>query len=101
MRRARRVVVLSSLALVAGCVRGLPDADSPGAQVYVARCGTCHPPHDPHALTGAMWEMQVDRMRETMRRRGVAPLTEQERTLVLDYLRTHATDAGARAAAVP
>jgi hypothetical protein len=101
MRRARRVVVLSSLALVAGCVRGLPDADSPGAQVYAARCGTCHPPHEPHSLTAAMWEVQVDRMRETMRRRGVAPLTDDERALVLDYLRAHATDADAQAAVGP
>lgn len=93
MRRAGRVVVLGSFAVVAGCTHALPDADSPGAQLYLARCGTCHALHEPRALTSAMWEMQVERMRETMRRRGATPLTEAEQTLVLDYLRAHATDA--------
>jgi hypothetical protein len=55
--------------------------------------------HDPRSLTAAMWEIQVGRMQETMRRRGARPLDEQEQALVLDYLRSHATDAGARAAA--
>jgi hypothetical protein len=41
-----------------------------------------------------MWEIQVDKMRETMRRRGVRPLTDQEQALLLTYLRAHATDAG-------
>ena len=91
----RRVVALGSLVIVAGCSHALPDADSPGAKVYAARCGTCHPPHDPHSLTASMWEVQVERMRETMRRRGARPLSEEEQAMVLDYLRAHATDAGA------
>jgi cytochrome c5 len=95
MGRARRVVVLGSFAIVAGCTRALPDADSPGAQLYQTRCGTCHPVHEPRALTAAMWEVQVDRMRETMRRGGVRPLNEAEQGLLLGYLRAHATDAGA------
>lgn len=94
MRRTCRVVVLGALALVAGCTQALPDADSPGAQLYQARCGTCHAPHQPRALTAAMWEVQVERMRETMRRGGVSPLTKEEETLLLAYLRTHATNTG-------
>jgi mono/diheme cytochrome c family protein len=94
MRRLRRVAVLGSLALVVGCTHALPDADSPGAQLYQARCGTCHALYEPRALTPAMWEVQVDRMRQTMRRRGVSPLTDDERTLMLAYLRAHATNAG-------
>jgi len=95
MRRARRVVVLGSLALVVGCTHALPDADSPGARLYQVRCGTtCHAPYQPRTLTAAMWELQVERMRETLRRAGVSPLTEQEQGLVLGYLRAHATDAG-------
>lgn len=93
MRGAGRVVVLGSLAVSVGCTRALPDADSPGAQLYQARCGTCHALHEPRSLTAAMWEMQVQRMRETMRRRGARPLTEAEEALVLGYLRAHATDA--------
>lgn len=95
MRRAGRVVVLGSFAIVAGCARALPDAESPGAQLYQARCGTCHPLHEPRTLTAAMWEVQVNRMRETMRRRGVRPLSDEEQGVLLGYLRAHATDTGA------
>jgi cytochrome c5 len=94
MRGAGRVVVLGSLAAVVGCTHALPDADSPGAQLYQTRCGTCHALHEPRALTAAMWEMQVNRMRDTMRRRGVQPLSDDEQALLLGYLRAHATDAG-------
>ena len=94
MRRASRVVGLALLALLAGCTHALPDADSPGAKLYQARCGTCHALYEPRALTAAMWQVQVDRMRETMRRGGVSPLTEEEQGLLLGYLRAHATDAG-------
>ncbi len=93
MRGASRVVGLASLLVVAGCTQALPDADSPGAQLYQTRCGTCHALHEPRALTAAMWEVQVERMRETMRRRGARPLTADEEALMLGYLRAHATDA--------
>jgi hypothetical protein len=96
MRGARRSVGLASLIVVAGCTHALPDADSPGAQIYAARCGTCHALHEPRALTAAMWEIQVEKMRETMRRRGARPLTDDEQALVLNYLKAHATDAGGR-----
>lgn len=96
MRRVRRLVVVGSMAVAAGCARTLPDPDSPGAQLYQARCGTCHPLHEPRSLTAAMWEIQVQKMRETMRRRGARPLTEHEEALLLSYLRAHATDAGGR-----
>jgi hypothetical protein len=101
MRRVHRLAVSGTLVIVAGCSQALPDADSPGARIYQARCGTCHALHHPHALTAAMWEVQIDRMRETMRRRGAVPLSDDEQALVLDYLRAHATDADARAAVAP
>ena len=43
-----------------------------------------------------MWEIQVEKMRETMRRRGARPLSDDEQALVLGYLKAHATDAGGR-----
>ena len=94
MRRTGWVVAVVASAVVAGCTHALPDPDSPGAQLYQKRCGTCHPLSEPRALTSAMWEIQVTKMRETMRRRGVTPLTADEEALVLRYLQAHATDAG-------
>jgi len=52
-------------------------------------------------MTTAMWEIQVARMQEEMLRRAVNPLTEQERYLVLTYLKAHAADAAASAAVSP
>jgi cytochrome c5 len=94
MRGGGRVVAVGLLAAVVGCSRALPDAESPGAQLYAARCGTCHALHEPRSLTAAMWDVQVERMRETMRRRGARPLTADEEAVLLGYLHAHATDAG-------
>ena len=96
MRAGARRVVLGPFAFVVGCTHALPEADSPGAQLYQARCGgdTCHVLYAPRSLTAAMWEVQVKRMREPMSRRGGSPLTESEQELLLGYLRAHATDAG-------
>ena len=94
MRGVLRPVIVGALGAMLGCSRALPDPDAPGAQLYQARCGTCHPLHEPRSLTAAMWEIQVQKMRETMRRRGARPLTESEEAVLLEYLRAHATDAG-------
>lgn len=96
MRGALWAVIVGVTTAGAGCSHALPDPDSPGAQLYQARCGTCHALHEPRSLTAAMWEIQVTKMRETMRRGGARPLTEAEEAIVLDYLRAHATDAGSR-----
>ena len=100
MRRARPAFVLF-LALLAACSTPLPDPQSAGAQVYSVRCSGCHQLYAPGSLTGAMWEMQVDRMQSEMRRRAVNPLTEQERYLVLSYLKAHASDGAQRDAGTP
>jgi len=91
-------MVSLTFACVAACSPQLPDPQSAGAQVYGVRCAPCHQLYAPGTLTGAMWEVQVDRMQQEMRRRGVNPLTEQERYLVLSYLKTHASDVPAAAA---
>jgi len=99
MLRARAGVALVWLALLAACSTPLPDPQSAGAQIYQVRCSGCHPLHAPGALTAAMWEIQVDRMQHEMLRRAVNPLTEQERYLILSYLKAHAADAPAAPAA--
>jgi len=84
--------VLASVALLLGlaaCQKPLPEADSPGGRLYAARCGSCHRAFQPATLKYAMWEIQVDRKQSVMARAGQPPLTDQERTLVLDYLKRH------------
>jgi mono/diheme cytochrome c family protein len=97
----RRVAFLSLVALLAACSTPLPDPTSAGAQVYQVRCAGCHRVYEPGLLTAAMWEMQIDRMQEEMTRRGVNPLTAQERHLIMSYLRSHSSDAAAQAERSP
>jgi mono/diheme cytochrome c family protein len=90
---SRWLVPILVAIVTAGCTPNLPDPESAGAQVYAVRCGACHRAYEPGSLTAAMWDLQVDRMAAEMTRRGVNPLTKQERYLVLSYLRAHASDA--------
>jgi len=91
-RRRAACALLSLLAAASlGCSRPLPDPDSPGAKVYAQECGICHAPHDPGLLTPAMWRMQVERMEEQRRRRGLPPMTAQQTQMILEYLTAHAS----------
>ena len=92
MRRLLAVVLVLS---AAACSPPLPDPESAGAQIYRVRCSGCHGLYAPASLTAAMWEVQVERMQREMLRRAVNPLTEQERHLILTYLKAHASDAPA------
>jgi hypothetical protein len=92
MPLARRFVPLL-VVLACACATALPDPESAGAQLYATRCSGCHRLYLPGMMTAAMWEVQVDRMRPEMTRRGVKPLDTAEREVVLGYLQAHATDA--------
>jgi hypothetical protein len=66
--RAGLALVLAALTaaaviFLAACQpRPLPEAGSDAARTYVERCGQCHPVYDPHSMTGAMWQTQVELM---------------------------------------
>ncbi len=82
---------LAFTAAAAGCVHGptLPEANSPAAQLYVARCGVCHGVYAPGTMTAAMWSTQVDAMMQQMAEAGT-PLTPEERRQILAYLTRNA-----------
>jgi hypothetical protein len=75
--------------VVSGCSPNIPEADTPAARLYVNRCGGCHMLHAPGSMTAAMWDMQVERMQGELVRRGIAPLTKDERQTLIDYLHRH------------
>jgi hypothetical protein len=89
MRRATTAFALAALWCTAGCSAKLPEPESAGAKLYAARCNTCHRVFAPSSLKYAMWKIQVDRMQGEIVRRGMPPLTEDERAIVLDYLKRH------------
>ncbi len=79
-----------ALAWAAACAQPLPDATSSDARAYVQECGGCHAPYSPGLLTAAMWQVQVSRMDEIRRLRGLAPLVGDRRSEILGYLQRHA-----------
>jgi hypothetical protein len=88
----RRFLATAALgfALLAGCSTRLPDPESREAKLYAERCGLCHRLYAPGLMTAEMWKVQVARMQNEMQRRGLQPLDQDERTMILTYLTAHA-----------
>jgi hypothetical protein len=93
LRPFRRVAgpALAIGVLASSCNARLPDPDSPGAQLYAARCAGCHRLYAPQAMTAEMWKITVARMQGELARRGVPPLSGDEQALLLEYLDRHST----------
>jgi mono/diheme cytochrome c family protein len=72
-----------------GCDASLPDAAAPGAVLYAERCRGCHRLYAPGLLKPEMWKVMIDRMQGEIVRRGLPPLTPEERNLMLGYLEEH------------
>jgi ribosomal protein L31 len=68
----------------------LPESGTYAARLYVERCGQCHPAYNPHQMTAAMWQAQVDAMQPRIQQAGLVPLTADERAAILDYLTRNA-----------
>jgi cytochrome c len=88
--RCARVLALLLVSALAACSTSLPDPDSPGAHLYTEKCSPCHRLYAPGLLTSEMWRVQVARMQEEMRRRGMPPLDSSELEALLTYLNAHA-----------
>jgi hypothetical protein len=86
----RSTLLLAAALWVGGCSANLPEPESEGARLYADRCtGGCHRAYAPGSMKYEMWKVQLERMQGEMVRRGLPPLTEKERTIVLDYLKRH------------
>lgn len=88
--RVAGATVAFAVAAAIGCASPLPEPESQAAHVYVRECGTCHPAYPPHLLKAAMWRIQVERMEDIRKRRGLPPLTVVDEQTILDYLTRHA-----------
>jgi Dihaem cytochrome c len=82
-------VVILVLSLAA-CSRPLPEAGSPAVEVYEKRCGSCHRAFDPTSMKYALWEMVLPRMEERMRSANLPPLSDEERSTIVAYLKRNA-----------
>ena len=83
--------LILALSILSACHPAeLPDAASPAAQMYIARCGQCHVPYNPHELTAAMWDTQVTMMEVKIENAGLPPLSADDRETILEYLKHNA-----------
>ncbi len=93
MRLTPARIGLASLIFIAlaGCKpQPLPEQDSYAGQLYVRQCGQCHSPYNPHSMTAAMWEIEVPKMEENIRRAGLPALQPEQKQTILDYLHHNA-----------
>jgi hypothetical protein len=94
MRLASFRIALAFAALIfaslVGCQKPLPEQDTYAGQLYLRRCGQCHQPYNPHAMTAAMWEIQVPKMEDKIRQAGLPPLETAQKQTILDYLERNA-----------
>ena len=73
----------------AGCNASLPEPESESAQLYTQHCSGCHRLYHPGLLTTEMWQFIMVRMQKEFQRLGRPPLSEFEKTTILEYLSTH------------
>jgi hypothetical protein len=85
-RRVACAAITVAGALMSACTR-LPEPESEGAKLYVERCAACHRAYNPGTMTSEMWKLVVARMQGVMSRNGLRPLSPEESTVLLDYLR--------------
>ena len=87
--RRRWFFAVAMVLSISACSPKLPEPESDGAKLYAARCNTCHRLFAPGSLKFEMWKVQVERMQGEIVRHGLPPLTPDERTVLLDYLKRH------------
>ncbi len=72
----------------------IPEAGSDGAILYRKNCSGCHSLPHPARHTYPQWEHMLGVMKMRMEERGVTPPGEEERRVILDYLKAHARGGG-------
>ncbi len=93
----RDISIIIALILLAAAVYGcrevaLPEGDSPRARVYTSRCGICHSPPEPGKYPFGKWKDLLGLMEMQMEKKGLPPLGEEERTVILEYLKRYSKE---------
>lgn len=86
----KRLVVVSLLLIFSACSRGeptLPEKESPEAQVFLSRCGGCHPVPHPEMHTFQRWNDLIGLMEMQIERKRIEPLKPEEKEMILTYLK--------------
>jgi len=73
-----------------GAPTPIPDGGSAEAELYRARCGSCHSLAHPRRFTARQWESWLVQMERIMLERGAPAMTEEERQTIQSYLKDNA-----------
>jgi len=69
---------------------GVGMASEEGKQIFETRCATCHQLPEPAMLKPKQWRLVLMTMQKRMQQNGLPPLSEEDFSLVLNYLSTQA-----------
>ncbi len=88
----KRLVCIGFPLLLTACAVStpLPEQESIAFDAYRKHCGACHALPHPGRHTFEAWRQVVTLMERRMEEKGLAPLSTEERDLILAYLKRHA-----------
>lgn len=88
----KKTVLFAALTILTlGCYMELPDKNTPNGRLYIEKCGICHEPMHPSMLSIKGWTNMITKMEKKLKNTPVRePLTEEEKTRILEYLNSHA-----------
>lgn len=87
---AARLIIAYLMFISYGCSKGeaiLPERDSPEAQIFLSRCGGCHPAPLPYKYPFERWKDIIGLMEMQIERKGIEPLKPEEKEMILTYLK--------------
>ncbi len=85
-------ILCAALSLTACATSGtpLPDSSTKAARTYRAKCSTCHSVPHPARHTREQWPPLIALMERRMAERRMPGLSEEDRAVILDYLKRNA-----------
>ncbi len=88
----KKTIVFLAFSFIAACAARqtpIPDPGSGAAKLFADKCGVCHSLPHPKRHTANQWEHMVTVMDKERDHRGVKPLSDDERVMILEYLKKH------------
>ncbi len=88
----KRLLILTIILLFYGCTMRptpIPEPDSDTARLYREKCGMCHAVPHPKRHTYEQWQHMLSVMERHAERGGMVLLTDEEKRMLLDYLKRH------------
>jgi len=92
MNRQKHITLLPLLLLLAACAVStpMPENESLAFRIYEEKCGSCHALPHPGRHSFQEWIQVVALMERRMEEKGLAPLSTEERDIILSYLERNA-----------